>query len=93
MQMAKHGLSLQLIYNESVYDEIKINISDGRFYFNFAYHPGVVTNNILEEWILKWRNCIDKLPLDMGYLPDEKIRISYELSLFDKVAMFDRIQG
>ncbi|WP_414530343.1 hypothetical protein [Nodularia chucula] len=93
IQMTKYGLSLQENQNESVYDEIKINISDGRFYLNFAYHPGVVTNILLEEWILKWRNCIDKLPFDIGYLPDEKIRISYELSLFDKVTMFDKIQG
>ncbi len=93
IQMTKDGLSLQEYQNESVYDEIKINVSDGRFYLNFAYHPAVVKNNILEEWIFKWRNCIDKLPLDIGYLPDEKIRISYELSLFDKVTMFDKIQG
>jgi hypothetical protein len=93
IQMTKHGLSLQENKNESTYDEIKINVSDGRFYLNFAYHPTVVTNNILEEWIFKWRNCIDNLPLDIGYSPDEKIRISYELSLFDKISMFDRIQG
>ena len=91
IQMAKNGLNLQENKNESVYDEIKINISNGCFYLNFAYHPGVVTNNILEAWIFKWRNCIDKLPLDIGYLPDEKIRISYEISLFDKFTMFDRI--
>lgn len=93
IQVAKHGLSLQENQNKSAYEEIKINVSDGRFYLNFSYHPSVVTNNILEEWILKWRNCIDKLPLDIGYSPDEKIRVSYELSLFDKVSMFDRIQG
>ncbi|MBW4650556.1 MAG: hypothetical protein KME06_17980 [Kastovskya adunca ATA6-11-RM4] len=93
IQVAKHGLSLQENQNESVYEEIKINVSDGRFYLNFSYHPRVVTNNVLEQWIFKWRNCIDKLPLDMGYLPDEKVRISYELSLFDKVSMFDKIQG
>lgn len=93
IQVSKHGLSLQENQKESEYEEIKINISDGRFYLNFAYHPGVLTNSTLEEWILKWRNCIDKLPLDIGYLPDGKIRISYELSLFDKISMFDRIQG
>jgi len=91
--VTKHGVTLQENQNKSAYDEIKINVSDGRFYLNFAYHPGAVTNNILEKWIFKWRNCIDRLPLDIGYLPDDQIRISYELSLFDKISMFDILQG
>jgi hypothetical protein len=92
IQMTKYGLKLYEERSNSIYDKIKINVSDGRFYLNLSYHPSVVKNIILEEWIIKWCNCIERLPLDLGCVPDEKIRISYELSLFDKISMFDRIQ-
>ncbi|NJN10830.1 MAG: hypothetical protein HC815_23695 [Richelia sp. RM1_1_1] len=49
-----------------------------------------MTNSALEEWIIKLSNSIDSLPLDIGYLPDDKFTMSYELSLFDKISMFDR---
>ncbi|MBD2607976.1 hypothetical protein H6G81_26535 [Scytonema hofmannii FACHB-248] len=91
IKITKNGLILQEnLQNKLVYDEIKINVSDGRFYLNFSYKPHLLTNSALEEWIIKLCNCIDSLPLDIGYLPDGKFRMSYELSLFDKVSMFDR---
>jgi hypothetical protein len=91
IQIAENGLILQEnLQTKLVYDEIKINVSDGRFYLNFSYKPRLLTNSALEEWIIKLRNCIDSLPLDIGYSPDDGFRISYELSFFDKISLFDR---
>ncbi|MBW4504986.1 MAG: hypothetical protein KME64_00470 [Scytonematopsis contorta HA4267-MV1] len=91
IHIAQNGINLQEnLQSKLVYDEIKINVSDGRFYLNFSYKPCLMTNSTLEEWIINLRNCIGNLPLNIGYLPDDKFRMSYELSLFDKVSMFDR---
>jgi hypothetical protein len=91
INITKNGLFLEKnTQSKLAYDEIKINISDGRFYLNFSYKPHLLTNSALEEWIIKLCNSIDSLPLDIGYLPDDKFTMSYELSLFDKISMFDR---
>lgn len=93
IRLARHGLELhEQPRTEPPYYEVNLNVSDGGYRFDFAYAPGLLENSILEEWIIKWRNCIDDLPLDIGYLPDEKFRISYELSLFDQISIFGRIQ-
>jgi hypothetical protein len=93
VEITKNGLKLQEnIYKQSPYNEIKIYISEGSFDLNFAYKPYLMTNSLLEEWIIKWRNCIDGLPINIGYSPDEQFRMSYELSLFDQIQLFSEIQ-
>jgi hypothetical protein len=90
-RIAHNGLFLQEnIQNNLHCDEVKINISDGRFYLNLSYKPNLMNNSVLEDWIIKLRDCINNIPLDIGYLPDGTFRISYELSLFDRLNMFDR---
>ncbi|MDJ0674654.1 MAG: hypothetical protein QNJ36_04510 [Calothrix sp. MO_167.B42] len=91
IHLTKNGLLLEEnIQSRLACTEITINVSDGRFYLNFSYKPHLLTNSALEEWIIKLRNSIDNLPLDIGYLPDDKFTMSYELSLFDKISMFDK---
>lgn len=81
----KESSTRESITDISNYDLIQINIPDGRFYLDFAYRPNLMTNNIIENWIIKWRKYIERLPLEIGYSPDEKFRISYNLSLFDQI--------
>jgi hypothetical protein len=90
IQSVKYGLNLQeFSRSESTNDEIKINISSGVFYLDFSYHPGVLKSDMLEEWIIRFRNCIESLPLNTGYFPDTNFRMSYRLSLFDQISNFN----
>jgi hypothetical protein len=67
--------------------EANLSISDDGFHYDFIYSPHLLKSSILEEWILKLRNSINNLPLDIGYLPDGNFRISYENSLFEQIQM------
>jgi len=94
IQLARHGIGFQEQHRSNAfYYEVNLDVTDNGFCCNFAYNPYRLTNSVLEAWIVKWHKCIGNLPHDIGYVPDDKFRMSYKLSLFDQVSKFGNVQA
>lgn len=89
IQIAKlwiNGLAFEKsTQNKTVYDRIKITISEGGFYLDFSYYPYIMTNHTWESWLDKWCKYFDKFPMSTGYVPDESFKISYQSSLLEQI--------
>lgn len=84
----KNGLTFESHTPKEIeYEQIRIAISAESFDLNFSYNPYLINSAIWEDLRVNLCKNIDELPVDIGYSPDKKIRVSYQLSLLEQIGI------
>ncbi len=84
----RQGVNVETVNRSAVpWYEITCKVLDKTVLYSVSYTPFSSRCEGIEAWISKWHDYLDRISSEEGYLPDMECRVSYRLSLADRIEM------
>lgn len=81
---AREGFRIENTKREMrAWPQFEFFVSDDHFEICVKYYPSSMKCEAIEDWVARFRRCVNKLDFSGGYVPDGPMRLSYESSIRD----------
>lgn len=84
----RRGVALEAVNRTGErWHEIRCKVVDDTAAYTVSYTPFSAKNELVEAWLMKWRGYFQKMATQNGFISDNGCRVSYNLSLRERLAI------